>query len=978
MNDTQTAVEAPPVRSLILTGHEDLPLIDPGRGFLITRGHMAVYLVRVVSGRPSGARRYLFTVREGSLVSGRCVSYQGMDHMLLAVTLADCECLPVAMAGWGVEEREMVALSQWCEQLGRGLIDQAPVDYAERAGQDGGFSMGPDNRLRPQVTGLHLLTLLEGRMVLGGIQGLDLEPAHGPMIVIGDNWFEVKEAAVGRFEFLNARAQPSDLSGALANLCERYLLAQCARKAQEEIEELDRLKRLAALHERTKKDAVNELAFAPDQEPPLTLRETPLLTCLDAIAESTGLKLVTDPPPKTSMPVLEQLHLIARSSGTRVRRVRLQDDWWAEDAGTLLAFKKGSRDPVALINVGRQLELSRHYEMVDPEAAARVRFDPAVHADLESEAYTFLRPLPVTELPIGFAELGSFTFKPFLKDIRLMMLLSLAGGILGAAMPMANRLMMDDVIPNANRSLLYDLGIGLAIMSTGLFFYGMAQGLVSLRVKNAVTAQLQSAVIDRLLRLPARFFRKYSTGDLMNRAMMISEVSTGFSMTVMSALLSLFSTLVMLGLCFVYSRPLALLALVSAVLTAACSITASFFIRRLALDLEIGSGKLFGTLVQMVGGVSKIQTAGAEARAFHQWAGLYGHELRLSYRIAHLSHWSGLVNTVIQSLSTIALYYFSGKMVEESEQLRAVSPLIPPLLTIGTFFAVQGAFSAVIGGVSSFFGTFITVHQQMEKRKLVKPILEEAVECGTGRINPGRLDGHIQVRNVCFRYGPNAPLVLNQVEMEALPGEFIAVVGASGSGKSTLLKLLLGFEAAESGQVLFDRKDVRDLDMTLVRRQTGVVLQDGKINAGTMFVNISGAAQISLDDAWEAAEAAGLAEEIQAMPMKMHTVIPEGATTLSGGQRQRLLIARSMALKPRVMFFDEATSALDNRTQDIVSRNLSQRRITRIVIAHRLSTIQGADRIYVMDKGQVVQKGSYEELMSVPGPFKELASHQVG
>ena len=978
MSDVHATSNQAVAPRLKLTGHEDVPLVDPSRGLLIEKGHMAVYLVRMDAGRPVGARRYLFTVREGSVLCGRTVPWKGVDHALLAVTLADCECLEVSTAGWGKEEREIVALSQWCEQLGRGLLEQAHAEYAERAETDGSFSLGPDNRLRPPVTGLYVLRLGEGCLVLGDLPGLDLRPVDGPMVVIGDNWFSVKAASAGRFEFLTSESRSEDLPVALGNLTERFVLAECRKKELEDAVEVERLKRLAVIHDRTKQDAVNDLAFAPDQAVPLALRETPLLTCLDAIAESSGIKLLTEPVPKTTLPVLEQLHLIARSSGTRVRRVKLQDDWWASDSGTLLAFKKESKVPVALINVGRQLELSRHYEIVDPEAATRERFDPLLHGALESEAYSFLRPLPVTEEPLGFGALGSFTFKPFLKDVRLMLLLSLAGGLLGAAMPMANRLMMDDVIPNANRSLLYDLGIGLAIMSTGLFFYGMAQGLVSLRIKTAVTAHLQAAVIDRLLRLPARFFRKYSTGDLLNRAMMISEVSAGFSMTVMSALLSLFSTVVMLGLCFMYSRPLALLAVVAALVTAVCSITVSFFIRKLALEMEIGSGKLFGTIVQMVGGVSKIQTAGAESRAFNQWAGLYGHELRLSYRVAHLSHWSSLVNTVIQSLSTIALYYLSGKMVEESEQLRAISPMIPPLLTIGTFFAVQGAFSAVVGGVCSFFGTFLTVHQQMEKRKLVRPILDEAVECGVGRINPGRLDGHIQVKNVCFRYGANSPLVLNQVEVEALPGEFIAIVGSSGSGKSTLLKLLLGFETAESGQVLFDRKDVRDLDMTLVRRQTGVVLQDGKINAGTMFVNISGAATISLDDAWEAAEAAGLAEEIRGMPMKMHTVIPEGATTLSGGQRQRLLIARAMALKPRVMFFDEATSALDNRTQEIVSRNLGQRRITRIVIAHRLSTIQDADRIYVMDQGQVVQKGRYEDLMKVPGPFKDLASHQIG
>jgi ABC-type bacteriocin/lantibiotic exporter with double-glycine peptidase domain len=201
-------------------------------------------------------------------------------------------------------------------------------------------------------------------------------------------------------------------------------------------------------------------------------------------------------------------------------------------------------------------------------------------------------------------------------------------------------------------------------------------------------------------------------------------------------------------------------------------------------------------------------------------------------------------------------------------------------------------------------------------------------------------------------------------------------VGPSGSGKSTLLRLILGFELPESGTVYLDGQDLASLDVNAVRRQLGVVLQTNRLMSASMFENIAGGKLISMEEAWAAAQMSGLAADIEAMPMGMHTVISEGGTNLSGGQRQRLLIARALALRPRILIFDEATSALDNRTQQIVSDSLDQLQVTRIVVAHRLSTIRNADRIYVLEKGRVVQQGSFEQLAQTPGLFAQLVKRQ--
>jgi ABC-type bacteriocin/lantibiotic exporter with double-glycine peptidase domain len=235
------------------------------------------------------------------------------------------------------------------------------------------------------------------------------------------------------------------------------------------------------------------------------------------------------------------------------------------------------------------------------------------------------------------------------------------------------------------------------------------------------------------------------------------------------------------------------------------------------------------------------------------------------------------------------------------------------------------------------------------------------------------------MERVSFSYGEAGPRVLDGLSLSVEPGQFAAVVGTSGSGKSTLLRLLLGFELPDSGVVRYDGHDLAELDASAVRRQLGVVLQGGRLDAGSIFENISGGAPISLDEAWSAAEDAGIADEIHAMPMGMHTLLSSGGGNLSGGQRQRLLIARALVRRPRVLFLDEATSALDNRTQAVIARSLERSRATRFVIAHRLSTIRGADRIFVLEGGRVAQQGTFEALAAeTDGLFARLIERQSG
>jgi ABC-type bacteriocin/lantibiotic exporter with double-glycine peptidase domain len=267
-----------------------------------------------------------------------------------------------------------------------------------------------------------------------------------------------------------------------------------------------------------------------------------------------------------------------------------------------------------------------------------------------------------------------------------------------------------------------------------------------------------------------------------------------------------------------------------------------------------------------------------------------------------------------------------------------------------------------------------TLHPSWQATKL---LMASPSEDHPKAADPGELRGELAVDQLHFRYGPSQQMVLKNVSFSVAAGSFLAVVGPSGSGKSTLLRLLLGFEQPLQGQILFDGRDARGLQHEMLRPQIGTVLQNARLVGGTVMEVIAAGRAISVEHAWRAAEQAGLAEEIRALPMGLQTLVAAGGSNLSGSQRQRLAIARALAGQPRLLLFDEPTSALDNRTQRHVLDRLEQLAITRVLVAHRLSTVRHADHILVLTAGQLVQQGSYEQLMTQPGVFAELMQRQT-
>ena len=256
-------------------------------------------------------------------------------------------------------------------------------------------------------------------------------------------------------------------------------------------------------------------------------------------------------------------------------------------------------------------------------------------------------------------------------------------------------------------------------------------------------------------------------------------------------------------------------------------------------------------------------------------------------------------------------------------------------------------------------------------------LLNSPSEWKSGASDPGILEGSIEMRNISFRYQENAPLVLSDISFSVEAGSFVAIVGHSGSGKSTLLRILLGFEEPLQGQLYVDGRDCREMQRDLLRRQIGTVLQDTRLVGNTLMEVIAAGRPLSLEQVWSAAEDAGLGEDLKTLPMGLQTLVPAGGSNLSGGQRQRLAIARALAGDPRLLLLDEPTSALDNQTQAHVLKNLEQRAVTRIMVAHRLSTIQHADVILVLENGEIVERGTYNDLLKQQGVFSQLMSRQL-
>lgn len=662
--------------------------------------------------------------------------------------------------------------------------------------------------------------------------------------------------------------------------------------------------------------------------------------------------------PKIEPGVKPDIDMIARASKIRIRETALRDIWWKKDNGPLLAFREEDSRPVALIPAS-----ASSYQLVDPEKKTTERMSFKAAETLKPFAYTFYRPFP--DEKITLRKLFVFGMAGTGRDILFLLLFGVIGALLGLLFPWATGKIFSDIIPQSSRSELVQLIVILGVCVAARTMFSLTRAVASLRIQGRMDQSLQSALWDRILKLPVPFFRDYTAGDLAQRSMSISALRQMMSEYVINTVLvCIFSSFNLLFL-FYYSWELALVGLALVGFAFLVTFFTLFFQLKYQKQIQELEGRIAGIIFQFITGIQKLRVAGTEHRAFSVWADKFAAKKKLAFR-------SGVIQNVLESFN--AVFPLLSSMVIFAWLIYYIEP--GEILT-GDFLAFNSAFINFQTAMLSMTAVLPMVLTAIPLYNRMRPILETMPEADENRKSPGEITGRVEISHVNFRYQKDGPLILSDVSLSIDPGEFVALVGSSGSGKSTLFRLMLGFEAPESGTIYYDEKDLSTVDPLELRRQMGVVLQNAQLMTGDIFKNIVGSSRLTVNDAWEAARMVGLEEDIKSMPMGMHTVVSEGGGNLSGGQRQRMMIARAIIHKPRVLFFDEATSALDNRTQKTVTESLEKLQTTRIVIAHRLSTIINADRIYVLEHGELVEQGSHDELMDQQGFYYNLANRQM-
>ena len=676
-------------------------------------------------------------------------------------------------------------------------------------------------------------------------------------------------------------------------------------------------------------------------------------TAIDDILKYCGVKSREVPDSITD--VNEQLEYILRPYGIMRRTVRLEDGWYRDAIGIMLGSFRESGKAVALIPGGLS-----GYTYYDPETGRRKRIGRKEQHLFGEEAVVFYKPFPLKKLSLS-ALTGYIVRTLSASDYIMIALATLALSLLGMLSPVISKLLFAQVLPSGSVRLLMAMAVFSVCVSVSMLLVSAVRDMLLARIGTKLSISVDAAAMMRIMSLPADFFRSYSAGELANRVSQIGVLCRMLVSTVLSTGFTSLFSLIYISQIFAYAPALVAPALVVILATVVLSLLSSLIQMKVsARQMEL-SGRESGMTYALISGIQKIKLAGAEKRAFARWGGLYAESARLAYDPPVFLKLNSVISLAISLTGTIVMYYMAVRSG----------------VSVADYYAFSTAYGMVSGAFMSLAGIALSAAQIRPILAMVKPFFDEVPEISDGKQVLTRLSGGIELSHVSFRYSDDMPLVIDDLSLKIRPGQYVAIVGKTGCGKSTLLRLLLGFEKPQKGAVYYDGRDLEKIDLRSLRRRIGVVTQNGKLFQGDIYSNIViSAPWLTQQDAWEAAELAGIAEDIRKMPMGMNTVISEGSGGISGGQKQRLMIARAVAPKPRVLMFDEATSALDNVTQKKVSDALEQLKCTRIVIAHRLSTIRQCDRIIVLDNGKIAEDGTYDELIAADGAFAELVARQ--
>ena len=974
-----------------LTGNRLMWLDNPERAWVVLSGSVDIMLSETANGAPSGSHHFLFALAPGDAMFGVKVPDDGDNIALVAIGLAGTTVVEVDMAvirSLGRSDptaADIVGkIDRWAAAVTEALVrplEQRPtittitaLAFPERS-RTGDITLRPNLRLGSH--GQPVWLTITG----GAPQFLDLgevscsEPTVAlPLYPSG--WMSVIRPATATASSTSEVVLDGRCWAGLRllNSFLLTLLPQSLRvNAADEINR-QRSRRAAKLESGQRSLAMMSEVLNPSAA--LSMAEiegkNPLFDACAAIMSAMGCERTVFPatPPdgldeNASVPALE---LFLRANQLRSRDIILENGWWRDDVPPFLLFRQGDRRPLAVLPGPGQ-----HYRIFDPVERKETILTAGEARDLAGAAKAFYEPLPSERLT-GTA-IARLIFRCARSDLLALLGFSIFGGLLGMAPSIATGYLIETAIPGHDWRGLWTMGIILLALAGTLFLVRFAVQVAAMRIEGRAGSHLQAGVLDRLLRLPTSFCKGFTAGDLMIRTLAIQRILTTITGSTITALLNGVLGIFAIGLMAVYDLRLAAVALLLVFIFCLFALMIGWMRMRCERDVMSLTSSVTSLTLQLAVGIAKVRLVGAEDRIFLKWSRLYA---KLAGRRFLIDRLDALFSTVRCSYGLAAttaifavIWLWSGQ--PESADGKGGGDLP----NLGVLLAFLSAYSMAFTNITGLVTTTIQMAALAPVYKHAAPILNAVPETDATKTDPGVLSGAIEMSHIGFRYGADLPPIFTDFSLSIAPGEFVAFIGSSGCGKSTLLRLLLGFETPTTGAVLYDGTDLRNLDLPSVRRQLGVITQNGKLMPGSLLENIQGAnVHLSEDDAWRAAEQAGLAEDIKAMPMGMQTLVTEGGA-FSGGQVQRILIARAIIAQPRILLLDEATSALDNHTQAVVTASLDRLAVTRLVIAHRLSTVVNAHRIIVLDKGRVVESGRYSELVSAGGPFARFVQRQL-
>ncbi|MCU1237182.1 MAG: bacteriocin system transporter, ATP-binding protein [Candidatus Solibacter sp.] len=925
-------------------GNQTLPLNAETPPGLLVSGSIAVFAVD----KETGERLHLFSIEAGEPVLPIACPADSLWQVVAVSLEPSCVESPENEPDWAV----IFALENWLAKIGEAVSRFCPAGEIQPAAP-GTLVLAPGQRIGIDE-GILFVRLDAGEGLLTGTR----VGAGSVIALVPGIWLET----AGEANWNALEGAPDDtltstasiLTATIDRITPFFVSAMRDYRMRREDEDRRRFTERREVDNRMMAGAVGMLSgVGAPRAPRDELHSDPLLAALHAVAGALGVTLRPSPQGGRAP---DRLREIAEASGVRARTVLLSGKWWRGENGPLLAYQfDGS--PVALLPASTGFFGGARYQIFDPAAGTRHSVDEPAAAGLNAFARMIYPPLPED---LSTKNLFRHLLAPRRRELRTILLAGAAAALLALVVPQGAAFLIGMAIPDADTNMVWQIAAGMAAAAFGSAVFLLAQAMATLRAQTAAFQTLQSGVWDYLLKLSPRFFRDFSAGQLRQRADAVTRIHQLLTADALRSLFAGAAAFPSVALIFWYSRGLALIALVCGALVITATWLGSRALFRVQARWQEMEEVLAGLVLQAIQAVSKLRVAGAANRAFSHWATHYSRKQKYAAELRQLRDLIRLINMVMPAAATTLAFFW----------------LLGNPIALGPFLACMAALTTFLAAVTTASDTCIALVHTANLWQRMRTILAGEPEVHTARTHPGRLRGAIAVENVTFRYRNGGPLILDSVSVRASPGECIALTGPSGSGKSTLLNLLLRFENPHSGAIYYDGRELSSLDITAVRRQIGVVTQDGRVMSGSILENICGGGIHNMDSAWEAARAAGLAQDIEQMPMGMHTRVSDGGGNLSGGQRQRLLIARALVFKPSILIFDEATSALDNRTQAIVAESLKRLKATRVLVAHRLSTLRSADRIYVIEKGRVVQQGTYHQLIAESGLFARLVSRQ--